>query len=135
MGHINNRVYASSPFFFIHPPRFPSNFMILVPLPTCVSSHEKKKKEKKYHPKLFLFFILEQTRVSLRIHSSAKINFNADPEITLPHSFTVTERDDRSLSLVFLFPLIVHRPRCSTRVELYRRTYRFFASIPLPNAP
>lgn len=45
MGHINNRVYVSSPFFFIHPPKISFQFHDF-PLPTCVSSHGKKKKRK-----------------------------------------------------------------------------------------
>lgn len=123
---INNRVYVSS--FLLHSPSDDFVpiwcFRVTVPLPTCVPSHERKKNTVEYRPELFLcpFFILERTC----------IHFVPIQRLILTQTLKL-HCPTRSLSqrgtfspLVFLFPLIVHKQRCSTRRAL--STYRFFAS-------
>lgn len=134
-------VFTYLPFFFIHSPMISFQFDVFVsryhhppPLPTCDPSHEKRKKKNIAQNYISLSISLSSNkRVSISYpFKQAKINFNADPEITLPHSFTVVHREGQPFSpLVFLFPLIVHRPRCSTRRALSTDSSR----RPLPNAP
>lgn len=138
---INNRVYVSS--FLLHSPSDDFVpiwcFRVTIPPPLPLSppvilltKKEKKKNIAQNYISLSIS-LSSNKRVSISYpFKQAKINFNADPEITLPHSFTVVHREGQPFSpLVFLFPLIVHRPRCSTRRALSTDSSR----RPLPNAP
>lgn len=101
-------VFTYLPFFFIHPPMISFQFDVFVSRyhgtpPHLCSFSRKKEKYRRISPRIIPLSILYPRTNVYPFRTHSKINFNADPEIALPHSFTVAERDNRSLRLSFCF--------------------------------